>query len=368
MGSGDQGKGVRIFIHKELFYSHDRVQILHRSLHREAREQSKNPSHMAASNGGALTLVDLAPFFAVGDADDAGARARATEAVREACQATGFFRAVNHAVPRELMARALDLSAAFFALPDEEKAKVRPAEGASASPLPVGYARQPAHSADKNEYLLLFNPKLGLNHYPAQPAGFRDALEECYAKLTELGLLIQDILNECMGLPPGFLAGYNADRGFDFLTALRYFPATTDENNGISAHEDGNCITFVLQDGVGGLEVLGEDGSWVPAEPVEGSIVVNVGDVLQVLSNKKFKSATHRVVRRPGAHRHSIAFFLNLHGDKWVEPLPEFAGDAGEPPRYRGFRYNEYMQLRMRNKTHPPSRPEDVVHITHYEI
>uniref|UniRef100_M8ALS5 Isopenicillin N synthase-like Fe(2+) 2OG dioxygenase domain-containing protein n=1 Tax=Aegilops tauschii TaxID=37682 RepID=M8ALS5_AEGTA len=66
-------------------------------------------------------------------------------------------------------------------------------------------------------------------------------------------------------------------------TALRYFPATSsDENNGISAHEDGNCITFVLQDGVGGLEVLGEDGRWVPAEPVEGSIVVNVGDVLQV--------------------------------------------------------------------------------------
>ena len=84
--------------------------------------------------------------------------------------------------------------------------------------------------------------------------------------------------------------------------------------------------------------------------------------------NKKFKSATHRVVRRPEAHRHSIVFFLNLHGDKWVEPLPAFAADVGEPPRYRGFRYNEYMQLRMRNKSHPPSRPEDVVHITHYEI
>mgnify|MGYP007071369574 CR=1 FL=1 len=50
---------------------------------------------------------------------------------------------------------------------------MRPAEGASASPLPVGYAPQPVHSADKNEYLLLFNPKLGLNHYPAEPAGFR---------------------------------------------------------------------------------------------------------------------------------------------------------------------------------------------------
>ncbi|KAM0848271.1 hypothetical protein ACQ4PT_054499 [Festuca glaucescens] len=324
----------------------------------------------SSSNGGALPVVDLTPFFLAVNDDESGAtaRARATDAVREACMSTGFFRVVSHGVPRELMARALELSAAFFALPDEEKAKVRPAEGSSSAPLPAGYARQPAHSADKNEYLLVFNPKLWLNVYPAEPALFRDALEECYANLTDLGLLIQDILNECMGLPPGFLAEYNADRNFDFLTPLRYFPATSaKETNGICAHEDGNLVTFVLQDDVGGLEVLGSDG-WVPAEPVEGTIIANIGDIVQVLSNKKFKSATHRVVRKPGAHRHSLAFFFNLHGDRWVEPLPQFAGNVGEAPRYRGFKYGDYMQLRMRNKTHPPSRPEDVVDITHYAI
>ncbi|KQJ84914.1 flavanone 3-dioxygenase 2 [Brachypodium distachyon] len=326
---------------------------------------------MAAS--GALPIVDLAPFFAAGDSAESGngvARARATEDVREACLATGFFRVVNHGVPRELMARALELSAAFFAIPDDEKAKARSPD-ASAS-LPVGYARQPAHSADKNEYLLVFNPGLWLNAYPAEPAGFREALEECYEKLTELGLLIQEILNECMGLPTGFLAGYNGDRSFDFLAALRYFPSSsTEDSNGLSAHEDGNVATFVLQDDVGGLEVLGDDsnGGWILAEPVEGSIVVNVGDVVQVLSNGKFRSATHRVVRKPGLpHRHSLAFFLTVHGDAWVEPLPEFVAGVGQAPRYRGFRYGEYQLLRMRNKTHPPSRPEDVVHITHYAI
>ncbi|CAL5029726.1 unnamed protein product [Urochloa decumbens] len=316
------------------------------------------------STSGALPVVDLAPFFT--QDDEAGGVARATEAVREACRTHGFFRAVNHGVPPELMARALELSAAFFALPDEEKSKARPAEGSEA-PLPAGYARQPANSADKNEYLLAFDPKLGFNVYPAEPAGFREAVEECYAKFTELGLLVQEILNECMGLPPGFLRDFNGDRGFDFMAALRYFPATEEEsNNGLSAHEDGNCITFVIQDGVGGLEVL-KDGEWVPAEPVEGSIIVNIGDVIQVLSNNKLKSATHRVVRKP-VHRHSFAFFFNIHGDKWIEPLPEFTAKIGEAPRYRGFVFNEYQQLRMRNKTHPPSRPEDVVHITHYAI
>ncbi|GJN26255.1 hypothetical protein PR202_gb14173 [Eleusine coracana subsp. coracana] len=319
---------------------------------------------MAAGNDGALPVVDLTPFFT----GDEGGIARATEAVREACRTHGFFRAVNHGVPPELMARALELSAAFFALPDEEKIKVRPAEGAKAPPLPAGYARQPAHSADKNEYVLLFDPKLGFNVYPAEPAGFRDAVEECFARLTRLGLLVQEILNECMGLPPGFLKSYNSDRSFDSMVALHYFPATEEEEeNGLSEHEDGNCVTFVFQDGVGGLEVL-KDGEWVPVEPVEASIIVNIGDVIQVMTNNKLKSATHRVVRKPGVHRHSFAFFFTIHGDKWVEPLPEFTEKIGEAPRYRGFLYKDYQQLRMRNKTHPPSRPEDVVHITHYAI
>jgi isopenicillin N synthase-like dioxygenase len=288
--------------------------------------------------------------------------------VREACRTHGCFRAVNHGVPAELMARALELSAAFFALPDDEKARARPAEG-TVAPLPVGYARQPAYSADKHEYVLVFDPKLRFNEYPAEPAGFREAVEECYANFTELGLLVQEVLNECMGLPPGFLRDYNGDRGFDFMSAMRYFPATEEENNGLSAHEDGNCITFVIQDGVGGLEVL-KDGEWVPAEPVDGSIIVNIGDVIQVLSNNKLKSPTHRVVRKQPVHRHSFAFFFNIHGDKWIEPLPEFTTMIGESPRYRGFVFNEYMQMRMRAKIHPPSRPEDVVHnnITHYAI
>lgn len=63
--------------------------------------------------------------------------------------------------------------------------------------------------------------------------------------------------------------------------ALRYFPASNNENNGITEHEDGNIVTFVVQDGVGGLQVL-KNGDWVPVVPAEGTIVVNVGDVIQV--------------------------------------------------------------------------------------
>lgn len=67
------------------------------------------------------------------------------------------------------------------------------------------------------------------------------------------------------------------------MVALRYFPATETENNGITEHEDGNCFTFVVQDEAGGLEV-NKNGEWIPVIPEEGKIVVNVGDVIQVNS------------------------------------------------------------------------------------
>lgn len=90
--------------------------------------------------------------------------------------------------------------------------------------------------------------------------------------------------------------------------------------------------------------------------------------ILKVLSNKKFKSATHRVVRKGEKSRYSFAFFHNLNGDKWVEPLPQFTKEIGESPKYRRFLYKEYQELRTRNKTHPPSRPEDIINLTHYAI
>ncbi|KAI8017965.1 hypothetical protein LOK49_LG04G01936 [Camellia lanceoleosa] len=309
----------------------------------------------------AIPTIDLSPFFIDGDEE---AKTKAKQVIGKACSEYGFFQIENHGVPLDLMSRAMKLSRTFFELPSEEKLKSSPGPGA---PLPAGYSKQPDQSADKNEYLLMFPPGSSFNVFPNSPPQFKEVLEEMFSYFTKTGKIVESILNECLGLPPNFLQEYNHDRSWDFMAAMHYFPATETENNGISEHEDGNCITFVIQDEVGGLEVR-KDGEWIPIPPTQGTMVVNVSDVIQVLSNKKFKSATHRVVRRKGIGRYSFAFFYNLEGDKWVEPLPHFTKEIGEPPKYRGFIYNEYLQLRMKNKSHPPSNPEDVIHITHYAI
>lgn len=120
-------------------------------------------------------------------------------------------------------------------------------------------------------------------------------MEECYVKFTDLGFLIQETLNECMGLPPGFLKNYNDDRGLDLMTVRRYFPVPAAEGSiSFSEHQDGSCITFICQDDVGGLEVL-KDGLWVPAEHVDGSIIVNIGDVIQV--KRKHRTRNYYIIQ-----------------------------------------------------------------------
>ncbi|XAR50062.1 Flavanone 3-dioxygenase [Bertholletia excelsa] len=300
-----------------------------------------------------IPTVDLSPFVGGGE-DDKDAKKKVMELIGRACSEHGFFQIVNH----------------------EEKLKCRRFSGA---PIPIGYFNNPEHSCDKNEHFLVLSPDPGFNIYPNNPPQLKQVLGKIFPYFTNLIKVVEAIICECLGLPPHFLEEYNDNSSMNFLLALHYFPATETENLGKCAHEDGNCITFVFQDEVGGLEVH-QDRQWIAITPLEGTIIVNVGDLIQikgvffffcqkkVLSNNEFKSATHRVGRQRGRSRYSYAFFYNLDGDKRVEPLPKFTKDIGEPPNYRGFMYEEYFQLRLRNRTHPPSRPEDLIHITHYAI
>ncbi|XP_020234581.1 flavonol synthase/flavanone 3-hydroxylase [Cajanus cajan] len=308
-----------------------------------------------------IPVVDLSPFLR----EDEDSKKKAMEVITQACSEYGFFQIVNHGLSLDLIKEALQLSKTFFDYSYEEKSKSSASSGAL---FPPGYNRRPPHSPDKNEFLLVFPPGSSSNVFPPNPPNFRIVLEEMFVQMSKMGVLLESIINECLGLPTNFLKEFNHDRSGDYMVAFHYFPAASkNENNGITDRQDSNCITLAIQDGVGGLQIR-KNGEWIPVVPTEGAIVVNVGNIIQVLSNKKFKSATYRVVRTEGRSRYSYAFFHNIIGDKWVEPLSQFTKDIGEPPKYRGFLYKDYQELRMKNKINPPSRPEDVIQITHYAI
>ncbi|KAK2986233.1 hypothetical protein RJ640_002150 [Escallonia rubra] len=252
-----------------------------------------------------IPTIDLSPFVTDGDEDG---KKKAMEIISLACSEYGFFQVVNHGVPLSLMSRAMELSKIFFAYPTEEKLKSVP----------------------------------------------------------KSGQLVESIINDCLGLPPNVLKGYNHDRSEDHMQAYHYFPATGTDNIGAAEHQDANCVTFVFQDDVGGLEVR-KDSEWIRVNPAKGALVVNVGDVIQVLSNNRFKSGLHRVVRTEGKSRYSFPFFYSINRDKWIEPLSQLTREIGEPAKYRGFTHRDYGVLRMRQRTNP-SRPEEKFDITHYAI
>ncbi|PIN25793.1 Iron/ascorbate family oxidoreductase [Handroanthus impetiginosus] len=222
-----------------------------------------------------IPTVDLLVFLKDGEEEGKSA---AKETISRACGEYGFFLVVNHGIPLDLMSRAMELSRTFFGLPDEEKLQNRPKP---CSPVPAGYGKQPAQSADKNEYVLMLPPQNNLNVLPSNPPEFRAAMEEMFTYFSKTGEVLEIILNDCLDFPPNFLKKYNDDRSCDLMSAKRYFPATENENIGISRREDGNMISFILQDEVGGLEVLW-NGQWIPVVPSQGTLVVNIGDVIQV--------------------------------------------------------------------------------------
>lgn len=87
-----------------------------------------------------------------------------------------------------------------------------------------------------------------------------------------------------------------------------------------------------------------------------------------MLSNKKYIAPPHRVVKNEGSDRYSLAFSSSFGAEKWVEPLPQLTKEIGEAPKYRGFYFKEYLQARLRKERSPPTKPEDVISIDHYEI
>ncbi|KAJ9559950.1 hypothetical protein OSB04_005110 [Centaurea solstitialis] len=309
-----------------------------------------------------IPTIDLSPFFIPGD--ESGQK-KAKESIAEACAQYGFFQIVNHGIPLDLMKQAIEFSKMYFNYPDEVKQECGSKEGA---PLPNGYYKYPEELPDKREFLLMFPPQSPFNSLPNDPPHYRETLDEMFKYFVKTGHILEGIINDCLGFPPNFLKEYNDDRSWDFLMACRYPPASNTENNGISGHEDGNLFTMVLQEDTGGLEVL-KDGDWIPLIPSEGTLGVNLGDVIQVLSNKKFKSVTHRVVRPKVRSRHSYVFFYNLQGEKWVEPLPNFTKEIGEKPKYKGFYYKDYQNLRkIEPTTHSSSAPQESFNIQHFEI
>lgn len=275
----------------------------------------------------------------------------------------GFAVIADHGIDQALIDRADEAARAFFALPDEVKRRYhRAGSGGARGYTPFGIeTAKGAEAVDLKEFwhvgrdLPPGHPYLGFmppNIWPAEIAGFREAQLALFAAFEAAGARLLEAIAIHLGLPPDWFSAAVAD-GNSVLRLLHY-PSTPPDAPGIraGAHEDINAITLLLGAEEAGLEIARPDGSWLPIAIGPGELIVNVGDMLQRLTNGLLASTTHRVRNpapdRRGHSRYSMPFFLHFRPDFLIETLPGCIS-PGRPDRYPDpILANDYLLQRLR--------------------
>ena len=278
-------------------------------------------------------------------------------------EASGFAIVTDHGVDAALIAKAEALSRAFFALPLAVKqGYILSGQGGARGYTAFGVeVAKGAKAHDQKEFWHIgrdlpaghrYRDHMPDNLWPEEVPEFRAVLTALFAAFDKAGATLLSAIARYLGLAPDWFDGPVTD-GNSVLRLLHYPPISA-EAGGIraGAHEDINLITLLLGAEEAGLQLLGKGGQWLPVDPPPGALVVNVGDMLQRLTNHRLPSTTHRVVNPPPERqmipRYSMPFFLHLASDFSIETLPQCI-DAAHPDRYPDpITADAYLQQRLR--------------------
>ena len=275
----------------------------------------------------------------------------------------GFAIIADHGIPDELIHRAEDKAKAYFALPDEVKRKyLIPGGGGARGYTPFGIETAKGHKAhDLKEFWHVgrdlpeghkFRDHMPDNLWPSEVAGFKDTFQELFATFDRSGLKVLKAIARYLKIDEDYFEDAVRE-GNSVLRALHYPPQNepTGEHIRAGAHEDINAITLLLGAEEAGLELQTRDGRWIPVSPKPGEIVINIGDMLQRLTNGRLRSTPHRVVNptpdRASKARYSMPFFLHFRSDFLIDALKETLA-AGEQPKWPPITANDYLQERLR--------------------
>ena len=274
----------------------------------------------------------------------------------------GFAVLSDHDLPQARVEAAIAATKAFFALPDEVKKRYVVGTGGQRGYTPFGIeTAKDAKHFDLKEFWHMgrdlppghrYADRMPPNVWPAEVPEFHEDVAWLFNTLDRLGGQVLQAIAHYLKLDRGFF-GPTVDAGNSILRLLHYPPVPKDGPNiRAGAHEDINVITLLLGAEEAGLEVLDRDGRWLPINPPPGSVVCNIGDMLQRLTNHRLPSTTHRVVNpapeRRGFPRYSTPFFLHFNPDYEIRTLPSCV-DAQHPDRYpQPITADEFLLERLR--------------------
>ncbi|XP_068641462.1 2-oxoglutarate-dependent dioxygenase 19-like isoform X1 [Aristolochia californica] len=321
----------------------------------------------------AYSLIELPPNYAHPDSDDSlvsradtsvllptidfslltsGSPAQRSQVIRDlayACREWGFFMVINHGVREELREGIMEATRRFFNLPEEEKREF--SGNHVLDPIRCGTSFNTA--VEKvlcwRDFLKVFvHPSF---HSPPNPSDFRDISSQYSTIIREMVRVLLGGISEGLGLNESYVEkALNLDDGFQILIG-NFYPRCPQPQlaMGMPPHSDHGLLTVLIENNVGGLQVL-HDGKWVQVQSIPNSFLVNIGDHLEILSNGRYKSVLHRAVVNSENTRISIAMAHGPSLETFVGPAPELVDDESHPAAYREMKYRDYLEFQQSNR------------------
>lgn len=306
-----------------------------------------------------IPIVDLAEFTG----SDALKKEQFVNMIGQAYEEVGFVAVKNHGVPDELISDIYKYVQQFFSLPLEKKKEYEIPELAGQRGY-TSFGKEHAKGSDAPDLKEFFQfgqkaegSDFVLEDYPpnvqvGEIAAFNPAFQKAYRAFEESGKKLLQAIALYLGLDEFYFDKW-VHNGNSILRAIHYPPITSEPKTAIRAeqHEDINLITLLVGASADGLQILTKQNEWVAVTSLPDQIVVNVGDMLQRLTNNKLRSTTHRVVNPPRelwhTSRFSIPFFLHPKGNMSLACLSSCV-DEKNPKKYPDATAGEYLDERLK--------------------
>jgi isopenicillin N synthase-like dioxygenase len=305
-----------------------------------------------------IPVVDLSDFVS-GHSEK---RKRFIKELGDAYHEVGFVTVKNHGISDKLIEELYREVKSFFSLPDEIKWKYEKKDSAGQRGYTSFGKEHAKHSSvpDMKEFFqfgqIVTDDDAIKTEYPdnvwvEEIPGFNESLVNAYRSFENSGTQLLHAIALYLELPENYF-DKKIHNGNSILRAIHYPPITQEPGKALRAeqHEDINIITLLVGASAEGLEVLTVDGQWFAVTSLPGQIVVNVGDMLQRLTNDRLRSTTHRVINPPkelwGTSRYSIPFFLHPRSEMRLDCLGSCIS-LENPRKYDPITAGEYLDQRL---------------------
>lgn len=306
--------------------------------------------------------------------DIANPGASSLAALDRACRDHGFFLIAGHGLD-PLIAETFAAAKRFFDADPQTKDGVR---RDASNPLGYNERELTKQKRDHKEVFDFMDPASSrgerYNRWPADMPAFRAAMERHYDAFSALAARTTELVFAALGQSGDVAALHHGDRTMSSMRLNHYTlddPVPEAERGDLASlgdvalgqHTDSGLLTLLIQDGVGGLQAFSDQHGWVDVEPQDGTIVVNIADCLQVLTNDQYKAALHRVVEMTVSTRMSLPYFSNPARDAVIEPVEALCDGH---PRYRSFVFRDFIAARAADNYADSGAPD--AQISDYRI